>query len=32
LAAFYSLEQFAHFDSAKIGWQFRYLTIWTLTL
>ena len=31
LTVFYSLEQFRDIDPAMIGWQFRYLTIWTLT-
>ncbi len=31
LAAFYSLEQFTNLKPASIGWQFRFLTIWTLT-
>lgn len=31
LAAFYWLELFRHLDPTAFGWQFRYLTIWTLT-
>ncbi|WP_069300378.1 hypothetical protein [Neptunicoccus sediminis] len=31
LAAFYWLELFRHIDPAAFGWQFRFLTIWTLT-
>jgi hypothetical protein len=31
LTVFYSLEQFRDIDPAMFGWQFRYLTIWTLT-
>jgi hypothetical protein len=31
LAGFYWLEQFTHLNPNSIGWQFRFLTIWTLT-
>ncbi len=31
LTVFYSLEQFVDLDPDTFGWQFRYLTIWTLT-
>jgi hypothetical protein len=31
LTVFYFLEQFVGLNSDQFGWQFRYLTIWTLT-
>lgn len=31
LTVIYSLEQFIYLDPDTFGWQFRYLTIWTLT-
>jgi hypothetical protein len=31
LAAFYWCEQFFHLNPTSYGWQFRFLTIWTLT-
>ena len=31
LTVFYFLEQFRGLDPEFFGWQFRYLTIWTLT-
>ena len=32
LAAIFWVEQFAHAQMAEFGWQFRFLTIWALTL